>query len=168
MRRRSWILGVVGATIALTVASAAAATTVVDTHTPLPPMVGENPCRLADTFTLTGFMHSKITFNESNGGSTLFSIESNLQNVKGVTPLGVRYVMTETTTAHLVVDADVVEPEIGRSNNTLVFKIKLTRQGEDGLLLGDDFTMYVHVHTTVNANGIPTATKVEPGQSGCQ
>jgi hypothetical protein len=160
--RRPSLAVVATAGLALTLAAGAQASTVVETHTPFSTSV-TNPCR-AETFMATGFMHSKTTMVESRSGTTLFSIESNLQDVKGVTLMGVRYVVTETTTSHLLVD-----PDSGPNNTSLVFKTRFVRQGDDGNpIVGDDFYAYFHVQLTVNANGTMTANRFSSTSDPCQ
>ena len=162
MRRR--FFGCAIATgVALVLAAVGAASTLVETQTPFS-MGFTNICR-AEAFTATGFIHTKVTVVQSNGGSTLFSIESNLLGVKAAVPLtGARYVVTETTTNHLLVD-----PDGGPNNSNLVYKLTFVRQGDDGsLIVGDDFTMYVRLHLTVNPNGTTTADRMESEEQPCR
>jgi hypothetical protein len=162
VRARPGLAGVATAAVALTLAAGAQASTVVETHTPFS-MSFTNPCR-GEEFMATGFAHSKTTFVESRSGTTLFSIESNLQDVKGVALMGVRYVVTETTTIHFLVD-----PDGGPNNNSLIFKMRFVRQGDDGnLVVGDDFYAYFHMQLTVNANGTMTANRFSSTSEPCQ
>jgi hypothetical protein len=148
--------------MALVFATVGAASTIVETHAPFSATL-TNTCR-AETFTATGFIHTKATFVQSNGGSTLFSVESNLQDVKAFALTGARYVVTESTSDHLLID-----PENGPNNGNLVFKQKFVRQGDDGsLVLGDDFSAYFRVHMTINSNGTMTVNRMESGNDPCQ
>jgi len=163
LRARLALTLLVTASAGLVVAVGAQASTVVDNDTPFS-MTITNPCRPADSFLATGMLHTKTTFGQSSGGTTLFSVESNLANVKGVTPLGVRYVVMDSTTSHIVVDEDAMP-----MNTNLVIKTHWTRQGDDGLpILGDDFYTYIQIGLTINANGTMTADRLSPTSDPCR
>jgi hypothetical protein len=152
MRLRSRAAAITAATLVVGfgAATASAATTTFDV-----PVNGAvtNDCT-GEAVVINGTDHMKFTDNSSLAGLKS-QIEANLTGVKGVTLMGVRYVMNQQT-------SDMQHAEFDPSGNvqlTVEETTILTRQGEDGsLLTGDDFRLHVVTHLTVS-NGITRADK---------
>ncbi len=132
----------------------------VDTHVPFP-FASVNPCT-GEAFSGTGFIHLKIYL--TSAPNFHISIEENLEDVKGVTVTGVRYVVPAQTSEQLIADQDFA-PATGTFEETEQF----VREAEDGtLILGDDFYMRMSFHFTVNANGDATASVSNVAANPCK
>jgi len=137
-------------------ASKAAAQTTVDQHVPINQAVLNplNPCT-GELFFGSGFLHLK-TFVTLSPNSH-FSTELNVEDFKGATVTGVRYVATEDLTEHLIFDSDVAPLTENEE-----FTEHLVRQGEDGtFVMGDDFYIRIRAQFTINANGVVTVDNSE-------
>jgi hypothetical protein len=116
-----------------------------------------NPCT-AELFIAEGEIHMKTQESISLDGKLHIALESNLQNVKGVgLTTGARYVVQQVLAEHTNADSDLA-PFSTNSN----FLEHYIRQGEDGSLVeDDDFFLWIRLHLTVNATGVPTAERME-------
>lgn len=130
------------------------------------PFTSEATSCTGEPLLMTGTIHLRTTFNQSTAGTILIGQEANLSGVKGTGMMsGVRYVMNRQFTDFSRSSA----VPTGGFSSTFEFKELLTRQGESGtLVLGDDFYARILVHLTANANGVPTATKVEFPEAECR
>jgi hypothetical protein len=136
-------------------AAGAGAQPTVVTHSPFFAVIG-NPCT-AEAVTLTGFIHTET---DTTGGK--FRIQMNLQDVKGTTVAGVRYVSKNTVSA-IVNDLPPGSTANGEASNHMV------RQAEDGTFpLGDDFMLKARAQFVVNANGVTTVSNFEVTTDFCQ
>jgi len=132
----------------------------VDTHVPFT-FADFNPCT-GEPFSGPGFIHFKMYL--TSAPNFHISIEENLEDVKGVTVTGVRYVVPAQTSEQVISDQDFA-PSTGTFEETEQF----VRQAEDGtLILGDDFYMRMSFHFTVNANGDATASVSNVAANPCK
>ena len=140
--------------------AAALASPFVDTHVPFT-FADFNPCT-GEAFSGPGFIHMKIYL--TSAPNFHISIEENLEDVKGVTVTGVRYVVPAQTSQHLIADQDFAP-----SSGTFEEIEQFIRQGEDGtFIMGDDFYMRFMFHFTVNANGDATASVSNVAANPCK
>jgi len=132
----------------------------VDTHVPFT-FADVNPCT-GEPFSGPGFIHLRIYL--TSGPNFHLSIEENLEDVKGVTLTGVRYVVPAQTSQQLIADQDFA-PASGTFQEIEQF----IRQGEDGtFIMGDDFYLRMMFHFTVNANGDATASVSNVAATPCK
>jgi hypothetical protein len=142
--------------LGLAMPAAAVGASVVETHQPFAE-VFDNPCT-GESFVAQGFVHTKVRISEGANGSLHYSAETNLQDMKGVSPTtGARYVVHRQVTEHTNADS-----EFAPFNTSFNFTEHYVRAGEDGsLILEDDFIVYFRFHLTVNANGTATVQRLE-------
>jgi hypothetical protein len=133
-----------------------AATAVLEKHIPFTDAFA-NPCT-GETIMAAGFMHLKVTINQSGSGMVLSGLEVNFQDTKGVTLLtGVRYIVPTESAVHSVEASDGMP-----MNVTAEEMHQFIRQGADGTLFPeDDFLQHTLIHFTINANGVMTVDKFE-------
>jgi hypothetical protein len=118
-------------------------------------MAFQNPCT-GELFVGVGFMHTKVTLTLAPNFHV--SAEENLEGVKGTTASGVRYVVPEQTSSHMIIDQDFAP-----ANATVEHMMQFIRQAEDGtFILGDDFFVRIRFHVTINANGDETVSFFDP------
>jgi hypothetical protein len=110
-----------------------------------------------DFVTLAGeqTLGSHLETDSAGGLHLKLSVEN--RGLQGLgTPSGKKYVGTDTS------ETETQIPNGAFFETTFENNVTLIRQGEDGgLLLGDDLRFKQLFHLTVNAQGIPTALKVE-------
>src|SRR3989442_1407565 len=90
------------AMLALPAYNAAAQPVVLDTHVPFS-FGTTNPCT-GEFFSGSGFYHQKVTIETAPNFH--ISVEFNIESAQGTTVSGVKYVVDEQQSAHLVVDTD--------------------------------------------------------------
>jgi len=138
------------AVLALPAVSAAAQPIVTETRTPFSFSL-INQCT-SELFTGSGVFHQKTTVQTAPNFHE--SVELNLENAKGITSSGVRYVVNEQSSSHTIFDTDSAP-----ANGTFEAMEHFIRQKEDGTFVaGDDFYLRFKIHITVNANGTPTVS----------
>ena len=137
-------------------ATTAAASPAVTTRTPLT-YPGTNPCVVpAEPFVGTGIFHLLVSGNLSGSGMAQSHLEGNLQGLQAVTITGKKYVVVSSESQTLVLDTADAAPFV----LTWVWTVNYVRVGEDGTLIGaDDFYLHFRIHSTVNANGVPTVDR---------
>jgi hypothetical protein len=141
--------------LGLAMPAAAAGASVVETHQPFAELLF-NPCTGED-IVAQGFIHSKAHISAGANGSTHYSLEVNLQNVKGVSTTGARYVVVRDLTEHTNADS-----EFAPFSTHFNFTEHYARLGENGSVIQeDDFLAYFRLHLTVNANGTTTVERLE-------
>jgi len=159
--RTRWILGlVVAASVSLALAAAAVAAVA---RTPFT-QAFDNPCT-GEALVATGTMvtNSDVTI----GADGKIHVRSNVhfEGMAATNPVsGHKYIVQEQTLEGQNSDSDLAP-------STTHFKIKIhwVRTGEDGALIDDDdFYDWFHVHTTVNANGVPTSTTIDVEDDVCR
>jgi len=124
--------------------------------------VFDNPCT-GELFVAKGYIHTRTYVDINPDGTTHFSGQSNLQGVEGYTLTGVRYIVQENASNHIIFDSDAAP-----FNVQGVFRLHFVRVTSDGTInKNDDFVLYIRMHTTINANGVPTATRLEDPQTRC-
>jgi len=140
--------------------AAALAPPFIDAHVPFT-FADFNPCT-GEAFSGPGFIHMKIYL--TSAPNFHISIEENLEDVKGVTLTGVRYVVPEQTSEQLIADQDFAPASV-----TFEETEQFVRQAEDGtLIMGDDFYLRMMFHSTVNANGDATASVSNVAAAPCK
>jgi hypothetical protein len=145
-----------GALISATGASAGAA---VSETTPFT-VDGVNTCT-GEPFTGTGTLHFLMSDGVSSSGAIQHHLETTLNGLQAVTPLGKKYVVQETFNDEFVFS--------GAAEETFAITAHFIRVGEDGtFILGDDFYEYLRTHITANANGMVTAFDVRTNDMPCQ
>ena len=150
------LLVAAGALVAVTCAAADPA---VSTTTPFT-YGGFNGCT-EEAFSGTGTLHMTTREGLSASGNLESHVYTRLDGLQAMTPTGKKYVVQ-----------DVFEHDFTISNaseDTFALVAHFVRVGEDGtFVLGDDFYEYFRTHGTANANGIPTAFKVDTSDQPCQ
>ena len=118
---------------------------------------GQNPCVAPpEAFVGTGTMHFLVSGNLSEGGMAYSHLQANLQGLKAVTISGKKYVVVSSESQTFVLDTSDAAPFVV----TWVQTVNYVRVGEDGTIIGgDDFHLHFRIHTTVNANGVPTVDR---------
>jgi hypothetical protein len=155
-RGASALLVLAGALVAVTCAAAGPG---VSTTTPFT-YGGTNPCT-GEEFMGDGTLHTTTTDNLSASGNIEFHLDSRLDGLKAVTLTGKKYVVQDTFNLQFTFSK--------ASEETFAVVAHYVRVGEDGTyVLGDDFYEYLRTHITANANGIPTASKVDMSNQPCQ
>jgi hypothetical protein len=147
-------------TVALAFATSAGA---VETQTPISQMFF-NPCT-GETFVAQGTlkMSSDFTIGADGRVHERWHVTLHAMTAKGVIT-GAKYVVQEAINQGVNTDADGVP-----STQRLSFKQHYVRSGESGALVDDDdFYLWFHIHLTINANGVPTATKIESAEDTCR
>lgn len=115
-----------------------------------------NPCT-GEPFLATGYMHTRTYIDVSNDGSTHFSGQINLQGVEGYTLTGARYVVQRNDANHIIFDSDFAPFNVHGT-----FREHYVRVTADGTIdKKDDFLVYFRMQTTINANGVPSATRMD-------
>lgn len=128
---------------------------IVETHTPFSDLF-LNPCT-DEPFLAEGFAHTEDHFTVNEDGSTHHHLEMSLQDVKGVTVTGARYVVTHSDGLATNSDFDAAP-----SMSTFIFREQYTRLGEDGSYpAGEDFLIYFRIVTVTNASGVTTVDGIE-------
>jgi hypothetical protein len=123
---------------------------ILEHHVPVD-FVLTNMCT-GETFTGSGFDHRKVSF--TTFPKFHMTVEENLEDAKGVTATGARYVVPAEVSSHQIMDTDFAP-----ANGTTEESVQFIRQAEDGtLILGDDFYFRLKVHATVNAHGDVTVS----------
>jgi len=159
---RAWSVTACGVIVGGVLAAVAAAPASAETFTFSVPLTGlpvVSECTGEPIVLTKGTSHYKATSDPSDDGFK-FQIESNLSGISGVgATSGARYVMQ-------VQQSEMVHADLTNSQTTIETTTNLTRQRESSginLLLGpgDDYRLHVITHLTVNANGVPTAEKLE-------
>lgn len=157
------ILGVIGAaTAALVLAGSIGAA---QTRMPFTQAL-DNPCT-GEMLVATGTLVEDVDLTTSPDGRTHFRSRVSFHGMAATAPLtGHKYVVQEQTLEGTNSDADAAP-------YTTHFKVKLhwVRTGEDGGVMpdnDDDFYDWFHVHMTVNANGVPTSTKIDVEDDVCR
>jgi hypothetical protein len=118
---------------------------ILEQHVPMN-FVLTNMCT-GEAFTGSAFDHLKTSFTTLPNFH--MTVEENLEDAKGVTPTGVRYVVPAQVSFHQIMDTDFAP-----ANGTTEESVQFIRQAEDGtLILGDDFYFRLKVHATTNAQG---------------
>jgi hypothetical protein len=156
--RRLLVLATIGV-VTLAVPVAATADSVIETRTPFT-MVFENPCT-GEAFVAQGFIHTVARFTVGADGSMHDQYHLNMEGVTAKTLTGVKYVVQEEWN---------VGTNARDEHSTIhhVFKQHFVRAREDGsFALGDDFSIYFRLHLTVNAQGTPTAFRLESEEEPC-
>ena len=144
--------------VAVAVAASAGAVAAAPSTTTTQPFSASlfNPCT-EELFLAEGEIHLSTQQSVSPDGRLHVRMHSNLQNVKGTTLSGARYVAQQVLAEHTNADGDFA-PYNSNSN----FLEHYIRQGETGSLLpDDDFFFWIRLHLTVNAGGVPTAERIE-------
>jgi hypothetical protein len=127
---------------------------VVETHTPFSDLINPNPCT-AEIFLAEGFMHAEDHITVDDDGSTRHHLQASLQDVKGVSASGTRYVVTSATSSVENTDSDFA-PFVSTLASTLYF----VRLGEDGMpALDDDFSFFSQTELIVNSNGTVSVSR---------
>ena len=140
----------INAVLTLPALRAAAQSTVTETRTPFN-FTLMNSCT-HELFTGSGVLHQKTTLQTAPNYHE--TAELNLENAKGVTLSGVRYVVPEQVSNHFIVDTDSAP-----ANETFEAVEKFIRQKEDGTFVaGDDFYVRFKIHFTINANHTTTVS----------
>jgi hypothetical protein len=155
-RGASALLVLAGALVAVTCAAAGpgASTTMPVTYG------GFNSCT-GEAFTGSGTAHMVTTDNLSTSGNIEYHLDTTLDGLKAVTVTGKTYVVHESFNLQFSFSK--------ASEETQAIVAHYVRVGEDGTYpLGDDFYEYLRTHITANANGIPTALKVDVSNQPCQ
>jgi hypothetical protein len=121
---------------------------------------GANSCTV-ETFIGTGTVHFLESVNESGTGNVHYDLQTTIDGLQAVTPLGKRYVVHDSFSDDFVFS--------GASEQNFGFTAHFIRVGEDGtFVLGDDFYEYLRTHITANANGMITAFTVNASDMPCQ
>jgi hypothetical protein len=108
-----------------------------------------------DMVTMTGeqTIGTHISSDGRGGWHMKFSIET--RGITGIGwPSGKKYQGLETL-------EHSIQAPIGASSATFVQNFSLIRQGDFGMILGDDLRMRESFHFTTNSQGVPTAFKTD-------
>jgi hypothetical protein len=151
----------VAVVLALVLVGGAAATGV-DTRTPFAEEVF-NPC--TDEFvSATGVVHMTSDFTVGADGSVHQRGHVNLMDMSATGLVtGARYVVQREINDGMNADFDFAP-----STQNFIFKEHYVRVSEtDTLLDGDDFYLTFRIQLTINAQGVPTVTRVETNEDEC-
>ena len=132
----------------------AVAQPITDTHVPFP-FTAINPCN-GETFTGSLFLHLKSYIDFTPNGH--ISVEFNVEDAKGTTTSGVRYVVNDQQNFHLIFDI----PDLAPLTQTSELMIHFIREGQ---VPGDDFYFRFKAHLTINSNGVVTVLFSDPSMS---
>lgn len=147
----------VGALVAVT---CAAADPGVSTTTPFT-YAGTNFCT-GEPFSGTGTLHTTMREGASASGNIESHVYFRIDGLKALGALSGKTYVVQDVFAHDFTFSKATE-------DTFAIVAHYVRVGEDGtLVLGDDFYEYLRTHITANANGIPTAFKVDTSDQPCQ
>ena len=159
---RRWpAAAVVTAAVALSLALAAPASAGADTQNLPFAATIPNPCSAGETAVVHGHVHITLrVMHDRAGGFHVLSQERTTGSGVGA-PSGDRY--------HFLEREHTSANSIPRGAQTLTLQIdeELVRQGKDARVL-DDMTVFLHIHVTVNANGVPTAHVVRVVEAACR
>jgi|GEM_PF-5595137 len=128
--------------------TAVAQTPITDSHVPFggPAL---NPCT-SEIFTFTAFFHLKSYFDTTPNGH--LAVEMNVEDAKGTTTSGVRYVATHQDNIHTIFDI----PDGAPTNQTVEIVTHFIREKQDPSFPNDDFYLRFKAHLTINSNGVVT------------
>ena len=143
------VLLIVTALLALgSMSSSAVAQPITDTHTPIT-FVAFNSCT-NEYFNGTAFFHLKSYFDTTPNGH--IAVEVNVEDAKGATLSGVRYVAQAQQNIHTIFDI----PDGAPANQTVEIMRHFIREKQDPAFPNDDFYFRFKAHLTINSNGIVT------------
>jgi hypothetical protein len=156
--RRAAMAGITALLLTVSSPSTASAETVTSV-TPLAG-TGVNPCT-GDLITYQGSLHTKAHAAIDLEGREHVSLELNTQDLHGLTPAGIRYVLLENRVISLNYTFD--PPTFAPAEANVVLIHHLVRQGEvdPPLVLEDDFYLMVLAHITINAKGVVTVNRLD-------
>jgi hypothetical protein len=121
---------------------------------------GANSCTVEE-FSGTGTLQMTVSENLSASGAIQYHLNSRIDGLKAVTPMGKKYVVQDTLNHEFVFS--------GADEDTYDMTVHYIRVGEDGsFVLGDDFYEYMRSHITVNSLGVITAFYIRMSDVPCQ